>query len=148
MDAGHGRIEIRKCIVSSQLGWLDQKSKWVGLKSIAMVEEKRDIGGKTSIERRFFISSLPSDAKRIASAIRAHWSVKNALHWILDVVFNEDNSRARKQNAGHNMALVRHIVLNMLNNAKKHFPNIGIKPLRKKADWGNSTLELILKQNF
>jgi len=62
--------------------------------------------------RRFFISSLPANAKQIASAVRAHWLVENALHWTLDVVFNEDNSRVRKKNAGHNMALIRHIVFN------------------------------------
>jgi predicted transposase YbfD/YdcC len=148
VDAGHGRIETRRCVVSSQIDWLDQKPKWVGLKTIAMIEETREIADKKSIERRFFISSLPADAKQIATTVRAHWLVENALHWTLDVVFNEDHSRVRKKNAGQNMALVRHIVLNMLNNAKKCFKDIGIKPLRKKAGWGNSTLELILKQNF
>lgn len=148
VDAGHGRIETRKCVVSSQIDWLDQKPRWAGLKTVAMIEETREIGDKKSIERRFFISSLPADAKRIAATVRAHWLVENALHWTLDVVFNEDNSRVRKKNAGQNMALIRHMVLNMLNNGKKHFKGVGIKPLRKKAAWGNSTLELILKQNF
>lgn len=149
IDAGHGRIETRKCVVSSQIDWLKQKPKWPGLKTVAMLEERREIGDKVSIERRFFISSLPAEAKQIACAVRAHWLVENALHWTLDVVFNEDHSRVRKKNAGQNMALVRHIVLNMLNKAKqKCFKDIGIKPLRKKAAWGNSTLELILNQNF
>lgn len=147
-DTGHGRIEIRKCIVSSQIDWLTQKPEWAGLKTIAMIEETRKVGEKTSSERRFFISSLPADAKQIALAVRAHWLIENALHWTLDVVFNEDNSRVRKDNAGENMAIVRHITLNMLNNSKKTFKNVGLKSLRKKAGWGNETLEFILKQNL
>ena len=148
-DAGHGRIETRKCWVSSQIDWLEQKPLWAGLKTIAMLEETREVGEKRSIERRFFIISLPVDAKRMAGAIRAHWLVENGLHWMLDVVFNEDQSRVRKKYAAENMAIVRHIVLNMLSNAKKHFDkDTGIKALRKKAGWGNSTLELILKQSF
>lgn len=148
VDAGHGRIETRKCIVSSQTDWLDQKQRWAGLKTIAMIEETREIGDKKSTERRFFISSMPADAERMMDTVRAHWSIENALHWTLDVVFNEDNSRIRKQNAAQNMAIIRHITLNMLQNTKKFFKDVGIKPLRKKAGWGNSTLELVLKQNF
>jgi predicted transposase YbfD/YdcC len=95
VDKGHGRLELRKCIVSSEIDWLQQKQDWIGLKTIAMIEETREIGDKISIERRFFISSLPADAKRIAAAVRAHWLIENALHWTLDVVFNEDGSRVR-----------------------------------------------------
>jgi len=127
VDAGHGRIETRQCIVSSQLDWLKQRSKWAGLKTVAMIQETRKIGDKTSTERRFFISSLPPDAKRIASAVRAHWLVENALHWTLDVVFNEDTLRARKKNVAQNMAIVRHIALNMLSNAKKCFRGCMVK---------------------
>lgn len=148
VDKGHGRIEVRKCIVSSQIDWLQQKQNWAGLKTIAMIEETREIGDKISTEHRFFISSLPADAKQIAAAVRAHWLIENALHWTLDVVFNEDNSRIRKDHASENMAIVRHVVVNMLNNAKKYFKNIGLKALRKKAGWGNETLEFILKQSF
>ena len=147
-DKGHGRIEMRKCVVSSQLDWLEQKMDWSGMKTIAMIEETRQIGNKISMERRFFISSLPANAKQISAAVRAHWLVENALHWTLDVVFNEDISRIRKDNAGENMAIIRHLTLNMLNNAKKSFKNISLKALRKKAGWGNDTLALILKQNF
>lgn len=147
-DKGHGRIETRKCIVSSQLDWLEQKLQWPGLKTLAMIEETREMGNKISFERRFFISSLLADAKQIAMAVRAHWLIENALHWTLDVVFNEDHSRVRKQNAGQNMALIRHIVFNMLGNAKKAFKEIGLKALRKKAAWGNATLDLILRQSF
>ena len=79
--------------------------------------------------------------------MRAHWLIEDSLHWTLDVVFNEDLSRIRTDNAGENMALVRHINLNMLNNIKK-IKNIGIKTLRKKAGWRNKTLNFILRQSF
>jgi predicted transposase YbfD/YdcC len=148
-DKGHGRIELRSCVVSSQIDWLSQKEQWAGLKTLVMIEETQEMKDKPpSIERRFFISSLPANAERIASAVRAHWLIENGLHWTLDVVFNEDKSRVRKDNAGENMALIRHITINMLNNAKKQIKNIGLKALRKKAGWGNKTLSLILGQNF
>lgn len=147
-DAGHGRIETRKCVVSDQLDWLEQKPQWAGLRTIAMIEEMREVGEKASIERRFFISSLPADASKIAQAVRAHWMVENNLHWTLDVVFNEDQSRTRKDHAPENMAIVRHFTLNMLHNAQAAFKGVGVKGLRKKAGWGNQTLRTVLRQNF
>ena len=135
-DKGHGRVETRKCVVSHQIDWLAQKSEWSGFKTIAMIEETREIKGRASTERRFFISSLPADAKQIAHAVRAHWLVENTLHWTLDVVFNEDKSTVRKDHAPQNMAIVRHLVLNLLNNAKQHFKKgTSLKGLRKSAGW-------------
>lgn len=148
VDKGHGRIETRHCLVSSQIDWLGQKQEWAGLKTVIMVEETQETKEKQSIDRRFFISSLPPEAQRLSSAIRAHWSVESQVHWVLDVVFNEDQSSVRKDNAAENMALVRHITLNMLNNAKKQIKNTGLKALRKKAGWGDKTLRFILEQNF
>jgi len=147
-DAGHGRVESRRCVVSSQIDWLEQKTACSGLTSIAMIEETREFKGRISVERRFFISSLPANARQIAQAVRAHWAIENTLHWTLDVVFNEDQSTVRKDHAPQNMAIVRHGVLNILNTAKKHFKGIGVKALRKKAGWGNENLRLILKQSF
>lgn len=141
-------MESRRCLVSDQLDWLEQRPAWSGLRSIAMLEETRDINGQVSCERRFFISSLPANARQIAQAVRAHWVIENALHWTLDVVFNEDHSTVRKDHAPQNMAIVRHVVLNMLNTAKKQFKGIGVKALRKKAGWGNDNLRLILKNSF
>ena len=147
-DAGHGRVESRRCLVSDRLDWLKQRPQWSGLRSIAMIEEMRDVNGKISCERRFFISSLPANARQIAQAVRAHWGIENVLHWTLDVVFNEDHSTVRKDHAPQNMAIVRHVVLNMLNTAKKQFKGVGVKALRKKAGWGNDNLRLILKTSF
>ena len=148
VDAGHGRIETRRCWVSHHLDWLEQKARWAGLKTVAMIEETREMDGHVSTERRFFISSLPADAQKIAHAVRAHWRVENSLHWTLDVVFNEDGSRVRTGNAPQNMAIIRHFVFNMLNNAKQRVKDISLKALRKKAGWGNASLQFILNQNF
>ena len=147
-DAGHGRVETRRCVVSQQLDWLEQKPHWAGLRSIAMIEETRQCNGHTSTERRFFISSLPADARQIAHAVRAHWAIENALHWTLDVVFHEDASRVRTDHAPQNMATIRHAALNLLTCAKHHFKGSSIKGLRKKAGWGNHTLRLILNQKI
>lgn len=148
VDKGHGRIETRHCLVSSQIDWLRQKEDWSGLKTVIMIEETQEKKAKKSLERRFFISSLPPDAERISSAIRSHWSIESQVHWVLDVVFNEDQSNVRKDNAAENMALIRHITINMLNSAKKQFKNVGLKALRKKAGWGDRTLRFILEQGF
>jgi predicted transposase YbfD/YdcC len=149
IDAGHGRIEVRKCFVSSQIEWLTQKEAWAGLQSVAMIEETQIRNGKTSIERRFFISSLPANAQKIAQSVRAHWTIENCLHWTLDVVFNEDLSTIRSNHSPQNMAVVRHFSLNMLQMAKQNcFPKNSIKGLRKSAGWDHQVLSAILKQNF
>lgn len=148
IDCAHGRIETRCCFVTDQIDWLAQKSAWSGLTSLVMLEETTERNGKISVDRRFFITSLPANAKKTALAIRSHWAIENNLHWTLDVVFNEDQSRVRKDNAPQNMAIVRHIVMNLLNNAKTHFKGVSLKALRKKAGWGRSTLASILCQKF
>ena len=142
-DFDKGHVEMRNCIVSSQIDWLSQKSDWAGLKTIAMIEETCNTKGKVSAERRFFISNWPPNARQVAQAVRADWMVENNLHWTLDVVFNEDQSRVRKNHAGENMAIVRHMVINMLT-----FKGVGLKALRKKAGWDNETLSFILKQGL
>ena len=94
LDKGHGRLEMRNCIVSSQIEWLSQKSDWAGLKTIAMIEETCDIKGKISAERRFFISNLPPNARQIAQAVRAHWMVESAPQAHEKEVYVEHRPRA------------------------------------------------------
>lgn len=149
LNKEHGRIESRKCWVSSQIDWIDQKDKWVGLNTIAMIESTRTIKGKTTKETRYFIASLPQNAKLFASAVRSHWGIENSLHWILDMTFREDESRIREGNSTENMAIIRHTALNMLQNVKKKESKpISVKGLRKKAGWGNNTLAQILISSF
>ncbi|MCL4365657.1 ISAs1 family transposase [Patescibacteria group bacterium] len=91
---------------------------------------------------------MPPKAKQLSKAIRSHWAVENSQHWILDVILREDDSRVRKDHAPENMAMVRHIILNILQNTKKKFKNRSIKRLQKKAGWGDSTLDMILMADF
>jgi predicted transposase YbfD/YdcC len=110
----HGRTEIRRCWAYDCAERLYKHAQWDGLQSFAIVERTRTVGERTTIERRYYISSLPADAERIARAVRSHWEVENRLHWCLDVQFNEDQSTVRTGYAAHNFAIVRHVVLNLI----------------------------------
>jgi predicted transposase YbfD/YdcC len=111
---GHGRQEIRRCWAYSAIERLHQPEKWAGIQSFAVVERVRTLGEKTTTERHYYISSLPADAQKIAHAIRSHWEIENRLHWCLDVQFGDDHARAREGHAANNLAVVRHIALNLI----------------------------------
>ena len=147
-DKGHGRIEKRTCYVSNNIDWLSNKEQWTDLQTIIMVESHVTKNEKVATEQRYFISSLPPDPKQIAYAIRSHWHIENCLHWVLDVTLKEDESRIRKEHAPENMSMIRHIILNMLQNTKKTFKDMSIKRLQKKAGWGEKTLDSILMRKF
>jgi len=148
-DGEHGRIEVRRHCVSHDVAWLitdrrfPDEPRFPGLKAIAMVEAEVERDGKTSRERRYYLCSLPLDARLFARAVRCHWHIENRLHWVLDVVFHEDLSRLRSGCGPQNMATVRHIALNLLRGATdKH----SLKVRRKSAAWDISYLETILRR--
>lgn len=114
------------------------KVKWNGLQSVARINSQRQIGKQIIRESRYYISSLFPDAQKIASAIRQHWSIENQLHWSLDISFREDECRIRKGNAAENLAIVRHIALNLLKAEKT--AKVGIKIKRSKAGWDQQYL--------
>ena len=114
VEKDHGRIETRRCTVFNQLECLDKPEQWKGLRSFVVLESERSIGDKTSLEQRLYISSLVPDAERILHTIRAHWSVENRLHWVMDVSFNDDQMRARCKAAAHNLSVLKHITLNLI----------------------------------
>ena len=151
-DKDHGRIETRECWVVNDCLWLrEMHPKWGTIKSIIKIESTRELKNKTTRETRYYISSLDDSAEKILQSIRSHWAIENSLHWVLDMSFNEDYSRIRKENAPHIMAIIRHIALNLLQNAKKS--QVGLKGqsiagLRKLAGWDEKTLDLILKQKI
>ena len=139
VDNGHGRVEARTCWQTDDIGWFEDKDKWAGLRSVCMVESVvyDKSTGKTTSETRFFISSLPVDPKRALEAIRAHWGVE-AMHWILDMDFDEDRSRARREDLAENLAMLRHVVLNVLRLDKSVFGGISVK--RKELTWDDDKL--------
>lgn len=114
VEKNHGRLETRRCFAFPQLDCLAKPEQWPDLKSFAIIEAERCIKGKTSTERRFYISSLPAEAERLARAVRAHWAIENSLHWCMDVAFADDQMRARTGYAAHNLAVLRHITLNLI----------------------------------
>lgn len=141
-ESGHGRRERRRVLSLGAPEWLRNKEQWRDLNSLIMVEARRQVNNQASLERRYYISSLEPDAKRAAEAIRSHWGIENSLHWILDVGYGEDNSRVRAGNAPENLALVRKLTHNLLE--QETTLKRGIKTKRLVAGWDRSYLLKIL----
>ena len=142
VEKDHGRIEVRRYWQSDRLDWFADRPKWEKLASLGVVESMREVEGKVTIERRYFLSSLPRDVRRLAQAVRGHWGVENPLHWVLDVCFGEDQSRARTGFAAENLAALRRLALNLLRVDKTK--KCGIKGKRKWAGWDLSYLLQLL----
>ena len=145
-EVGHGRIEKREVYVTEDIEWLPQKGKWPNLKSIILVVSERILPGQPpSLEKRYYISSLPACALKIANAIRKHWGIEST-HWILDVAFREDEQNANAGNIAENLSLVRRIALNLLKQEKS--AKCGIEIKRLSAGWNNDYLLKVLGVKF
>lgn len=117
LDSGHGRVEQRIYYLSAEIDWYEDKAQWQSLHAIGMVCSEVENNGHISIDTRYFITSL-GDIAAFSKAVRKHWGIENSLHWCLDMIFHEDYSRMRKDHSAENMAVVRHIAMNIL----KSFP--------------------------
>src|SRR4051812_23727102 len=144
MEKEHGRIETRRYYLSDRLEWFEGAAQWEGLRTVGMVEATREIKGQISVERRYYLSSLPLNVKEFARAVRGHWGIENKLHWLLDVVFGEDQSRARSGYAAQNLATLRRLALNLLKREKK---KRSIRGKQLDAGWDNAYLLKILGSN-
>ncbi len=145
VNKGHGRIDIRECWTTSNPAYLKlirNVENWTAFQTIVMMVCTRIIGDQETQETRYYISSLPSHAERILYAVRKHWSIENELHWVLDVALNEDHSRVRKDQAPENLAVLRHIALNLLKQEKTARGGIHAKQLQ--AAWDQDYLLKIL----
>ena len=143
---GHGREERQRCFVvklSDLEGtWDDQACKWKGLASLVRLESERRVGANTTQEVRYYLSSLSGNARKMSRSIRSHWGVENSLHWVLDVAFDEDDCRIRKDHAPVNFSLLRQMALNLLRQEKTCKNGIQVK--RSKAGWDNAYLFKVL----
>lgn len=132
IDSGHGRIEERTARAADAAWLAERHPEWRGLQSVLALTTRRTIKktGAVHTETRLYISSLPPDPVRLAAAVRAHWSVENNLHWVLDVAFREDECRMRKDHSARNLAMIRRAVLNLL---RREPSKLSLKRKRLKA---------------
>jgi predicted transposase YbfD/YdcC len=137
VDGDHGRIETRAITVIHETDWLQKRHAWPGLKSIIMVESTREISDKTERETRFYVTSLVLLANQIAPLVRDHWAVENSLHWVLDMVFRDDECRLRTEHAPANFTTLKHMALNLIRRAKT---KDSIRLRRKVAAWDDEFL--------
>jgi predicted transposase YbfD/YdcC len=142
IEKDHGRIETRRCWVSDDLACLGGKHPWPQAKSLALVESIREIDGIGSVERRYYISSLHTDAERMGMIVRRHWGIENSLHWVLDVAYGEDQARMREGNSAENFSILRRITLNLVKRDKS--VKAGVKNRRLVAGWDDAYREKLL----
>jgi predicted transposase YbfD/YdcC len=141
VNKGHGRIEVRRCRVIRDpdvLAWLQDGHHWPGLQAIGMVEAERRIGEERSRESRYYLLSAHFTAKDFGEATRSHWGIENQVHWVLDVTFHEDQSRIRAGYAAENVAVLRHLALNLLR--QQPAKGVSIHGKRLKAGWDHDFL--------
>lgn len=144
VDKGHGRIEIREYAICEDIGWLmKDRPDWSSLRSIGWVRSKREIRGTETTDVRYFISSLPADVDLFEKAVRSHWGIENSVHHVLDVSFREDHSRVHDENAPLNLAIFRHMALNIMRRDTKN--KRSLKGRRKRCGWDDSYLESLLR---
>jgi len=149
VEKGHGRLETRQCWTISDptvLRGLRGTQEWEGLHCVAKVRARRTLDDKTTVEDRYYLSSLDGRAEQLLMATRTHWGIENGLHWVLDIAFREDESRVRKGHGAQNLATLRHIALNLLKQEKTS--RVGIKTKRLKAGWNEQYLLRILAGLF
>jgi len=138
-DGGHGRVETRTVRVTEDIAWLKENHACSGLRSIVAVTATRESESKVTEETRYFVSSLAADEpEKLEHAVRAHRAIENNLHWVLDIAFDEDSYRTRKGHSAANLAVIRHIALNLIKQEKTS--KVGVKTKRLKAGWDNDYL--------
>ncbi len=143
VDGGHGRIETRTAMVSSDIAWLQEQHAWPGLAAVGKVLRTRESGDKITTEAAYYLLSTPLSAERFSEVARQHWGIENSLHWVLDVTMNEDQSRNRKDHGPENLAMLRRLALNL---ARLEPSKGSMKGKLKRAGWDDQFLAQLLAQ--
>ena len=141
VDGDHGRIETRTTTVIHDIKWLQDRHKWPGLAAIVIVESQRETNGKIEQETRFYITSLVMLAALLGPVVRSHWSIENSLHWVLDMVFRDDECRVRTDHAAANFNTFKHMALNLL---RRPTSKQSIRGRRKAASWDDDYLASLI----
>jgi predicted transposase YbfD/YdcC len=146
-DNNHGRIETRRSLVSSDIGRLQSRYQWPGLAAVGRVIRTRrtivEAAPRTTTETAYYLLSTPLSAERLGEAVRSHWGVENRLHWILNVVMNEDQVRSRRDNSPYNLAILRHMALNLMH---KDRSKVSLRGKFNLAAWRDDFLVKLLAQ--
>jgi len=137
VDGDHGRIETRIYTVIHDVAWLQERHHWPGLQAVVMVESTREMAEKIERETRFYITSLVWVASQLGPVIRSHWAVENSLHWVMDMIFRDDECRVRTDHAPANFTTLKHIALNLIRKAPG---KDSIRLKRKVAAWDDDFL--------
>jgi predicted transposase YbfD/YdcC len=137
VDGDHGRIETRTYTAIHEIGWLQERHDWPGLQAVLMVESKREIDGKIEQETRFYLTSLVWLASQLGPVVRDHWSVENSLHWVMDMIFRDDECRVRTDHAPANFTTLKHMALNLIRKAPG---KDSLRLRRKVAAWDDEFL--------
>jgi predicted transposase YbfD/YdcC len=141
IDGDHGRIETRITTVIHDVEWLQERHDWPGLKAVVMVESSRETSGKIELETRFYITSLVMLAHLVGPALRSHWAIENSLHWVMDMLFRDDECRIRTNHAPANFTTIKHMAHNLLRNV----PSKGsLRSRRKAAAWDDDFLATLI----
>jgi predicted transposase YbfD/YdcC len=141
VDGDHGRIETRSYTAFHDIAWLQDRHDWPGLKGVIMVESTREIGGKIEQETRFYITSLVWLAHQLGPVIRSHWAIENSLHWIMDMIFRDDECRIRTEHAPANFTTLRHMAHNLI---RKSPGKPSFRAKRKIAAWDDDFLTSLI----
>jgi predicted transposase YbfD/YdcC len=141
VDADNGRIETRTAMVTTNIGWLQHSHKWPGLVCIGKVTRTRETAAKTEVETAYYLLSKPMSAERFNAVVRSHWGIENRLHWRLDVIMNEDQDSNRMDNSPYNLAILRHMALNLL---RKEGSKGSLRGKFKRAAWEDAYLRRLL----
>ena len=141
VDGDHGRIETRTTTVIHDVKWLQDRHHWPGLKGIVIVESSRETSGKVEQQTRYYVTSLVMLAALLGAIVRSRWAVENSLHWVMDMVFRDDECRVRTEHAPANFTTIKHMALNLL---RRPPGKQSLRGRRKAASWDDNDLASLL----